>query len=102
MNNTTPPVPDADPLPAGYPSHFEADVVLADGGTVLVRPIRPADGPALLRFHERLSPESIYLRYLGQAGRGQLVGTEGVPDALRGWPASVCSVSRCPRWPRWT
>jgi acetyl coenzyme A synthetase (ADP forming)-like protein len=48
---------------ADYPSHFEADVVLADGGTVLIRPIRPADGPALARFHGRLSPESIYLRY---------------------------------------
>ncbi len=55
--------PEPDPLPPGYPSHFEADVVLADGGTVLIRPIRPADGPALARFHSRLSPESIYLRY---------------------------------------
>jgi acetyl coenzyme A synthetase (ADP forming)-like protein len=50
-------------LPEGYPSQFDADVVLSDGGTVLIRPIRPDDAPALARFHERLSAESIYLRY---------------------------------------
>ena len=49
--------------PPGYPVQFEADVVLSDGGTVLIRPIRPEDAPALARFHERLSPESVYLRY---------------------------------------
>jgi acetyl coenzyme A synthetase (ADP forming)-like protein len=49
--------------PHGYPVHFEADVVLSDGGTVLVRPIRPDDAPALARLHERLSPQSVYLRY---------------------------------------
>jgi acetyl coenzyme A synthetase (ADP forming)-like protein len=50
-------------VPDGYPRQFEADVVLSDGGTVLIRPIRPDDGEALARFHERLSPESVYLRY---------------------------------------
>ncbi len=50
-------------LPPGYPQHLDADVVLADGGTVLIRPVRPEDGPALARFHERLSEESVYLRY---------------------------------------
>ena len=49
--------------PPGYPAQFEADVVLSDGGTVLIRPIRPNDQEALSRFHERLSPESVYLRY---------------------------------------
>ncbi len=52
--------------PAGngaYPPSWDADVVLADGHTVHVRPILPDDGPALVRFHHRQSPESIYLRY---------------------------------------
>ena len=49
--------------PPGYPVEFEADVVLSDGGTVPIRPIRPDDKAALARFHERLSPESVYLRY---------------------------------------
>ena len=50
-------------LPPGYPREFDADVVLSDGGTVLIRPIRPDDGPALGRFHDGLSAESVYLRY---------------------------------------
>lgn len=49
--------------PAGYPHQFETDVALADGATAHVRPIRPDDGPLLLAFHARQSPESIYYRY---------------------------------------
>ena len=50
-------------VPAAYPRQWEADVVLSDGGTVHLRPIRPADAPALADFHSRLSPESIYFRF---------------------------------------
>jgi acetyl coenzyme A synthetase (ADP forming)-like protein len=50
-------------LPPNYPAQFDADVVLIDGGTVLIRPIRPDDAPALARFHEGLSAQSVYLRY---------------------------------------
>ena len=49
--------------PAGYPAAFETDVVLADGATAAVRPIRPDDGDRLAAFHDRQSPESIYYRY---------------------------------------
>lgn len=48
-----------------YPAHWEADVVLADGGTAHVRPIRPADADRLRAFYSRLSAESIYFRYFG-------------------------------------
>lgn len=54
---------DIDVNPPGYPAQFENDVVLADGGTVHVRPIRPDDAPALSRFHSRLSDRSVYFRY---------------------------------------
>ena len=37
--------------PPRYPAHWEADVVLADGGTAHLRPITPADADALQRFH---------------------------------------------------
>ncbi|TDC91379.1 GNAT family N-acetyltransferase [Actinomadura sp. 7K507] len=47
----------------GYPDHWEADVVLSDGGTAHLRPIRPGDGDLLRDFHARLSPESIYYRF---------------------------------------
>ncbi len=51
------------PVPPGYPGAWEADVVLADGGTAHIRPIRPDDGPRVVDFHGRQSPESIYFRY---------------------------------------
>ncbi len=49
--------------PAPYPPHWEADVVLADGGTVHLRPIMPADADRLVELHAGLSPETIYFRF---------------------------------------
>ncbi|HZQ27113.1 MAG TPA: GNAT family N-acetyltransferase [Acidimicrobiales bacterium] len=46
-----------------YPAQWEADVVMADGGTVHVRPIRPDDADRLRSLHQRLSAETIYLRF---------------------------------------
>jgi acyl-CoA synthetase (NDP forming)/RimJ/RimL family protein N-acetyltransferase len=47
----------------GYPAHWEADVVLRDGGTAHLRPILPTDAGLLRRFHDRLSDETIYNRF---------------------------------------
>ncbi len=47
----------------GYPSHWEADVVLADGGTVHLQPIQPQDADRLVAFYARLSEESIRYRF---------------------------------------
>jgi acetyl coenzyme A synthetase (ADP forming)-like protein len=44
-------------------SPWENDVVLADGGTVRIRPIRADDEARLLGLYERLSSESRYLRF---------------------------------------
>lgn len=46
-----------------YPDHWEADVVLTDGGTAHLRPIRSEDAELLRAFYARLSPESIYYRF---------------------------------------
>mgnify|MGYP002718293032 CR=1 FL=1 len=46
-----------------YPSYWEADVVLRDGATAHVRPIRPSDADGIQEMHSRQSPESIYLRF---------------------------------------
>ncbi|GGM11698.1 bifunctional acetate--CoA ligase family protein/GNAT family N-acetyltransferase [Nakamurella endophytica] len=46
-----------------YPQHWEADVVLTDGGVVHVRPIGAEDGPAILDMHRRMSDRTRYLRY---------------------------------------
>ncbi|GGS67068.1 GNAT family N-acetyltransferase [Planobispora rosea] len=56
-------------MDAQYPAHWEADVVLSDGGTAHVRPIKPADADRLRAFYSRLSEESIYFRFFGPRPR---------------------------------
>jgi len=46
-----------------YPEHWEADVVLRDGGTARIRPIRPDDAQRLVDFHNRLSERTVYFRF---------------------------------------
>ncbi|WP_347110769.1 GNAT family N-acetyltransferase [Paenarthrobacter sp. S56] len=46
-----------------YPEYWEADVVLRDGGTAHLRPIRPEDAEALQAFHAGQSQASIYMRF---------------------------------------
>jgi len=53
----------------GYPRHWEADVLLRDGGTAHVRPITPEDAEALQRFHVAQSAESVYLRFFSAMPR---------------------------------
>ena len=59
---------------AGYPHPVDTptwstDVVLTDGGTVHVRPIRPDDAGRLVALHGRLSSESIYYRFFSPKPR---------------------------------
>jgi acyl-CoA synthetase (NDP forming)/GNAT superfamily N-acetyltransferase len=54
-------VPDLPELP--YPSEWESDVVLADGGTAHLRPLRRDDADKLLDFFTRLSDRSRMLRF---------------------------------------
>ena len=46
-----------------YPVHWEADVVLRDGGTAHIRPITPEDAERLVHFYEQVSDESKYYRF---------------------------------------
>ncbi|WP_405906274.1 GNAT family N-acetyltransferase [Streptomyces sp. NBC_00828] len=46
-----------------YPSHWEADVVLRDGGTARVRPITVDDAERLVSFYQQVSDESKYYRF---------------------------------------
>ena len=58
------------PLPSvGYPTRWEADVALRDGGTAHVRPIKPSDADAVADFHSRQSEESRYLRFFAPMPR---------------------------------
>lgn len=54
---------------AAYPAHWEADVVLRDGSTMHIRPIRPSDAPALQEFHRSQSPQSTYFRFFAPMER---------------------------------
>ncbi|MFD3725133.1 GNAT family N-acetyltransferase [Streptomyces sp. NPDC058671] len=59
------PAPQARPEPPDhdYPDHWEADVVLRDGGTARIRPITAADADRLVSFYEQVSDESKYYRF---------------------------------------
>ncbi|MFD6991122.1 GNAT family N-acetyltransferase [Streptomyces sp. NPDC059943] len=51
------------PSQHAYPDHWEADVVLRDGGTARVRPITTDDAERLVSFYEQVSDESKYYRF---------------------------------------
>ncbi|MEU8705433.1 GNAT family N-acetyltransferase [Streptomyces sp. NPDC048565] len=56
------PTPEQSP-PHVYPDHWEADVVLRDGGTARIRPITTDDAERLVSFYEQVSDESKYYRF---------------------------------------
>ncbi|HEX5367096.1 MAG TPA: GNAT family N-acetyltransferase [Acidimicrobiales bacterium] len=107
MDDVTLPAAGEAPTPHGYPAEWDADVVLSDGGTARVRPIRPDDAARLADFHERQSPESVYLRYfsprphLSERDIAHLVNVDYVDRmafvALLG--DEMVGVARYDRWP---
>jgi len=46
-----------------YPTRYVSPWTAKDGTQLTIRPIRPEDEPAMVRFHETLSERSVYLRY---------------------------------------
>ncbi|GAB5551521.1 MAG: bifunctional acetate--CoA ligase family protein/GNAT family N-acetyltransferase [Saprospiraceae bacterium] len=48
-----------------YPQQWVKDVQLKRGGAAHLRPIRPEDEPAMFRFLEGVSSESMYMRFFG-------------------------------------
>jgi GNAT superfamily N-acetyltransferase len=83
-------------------------VRLRSGRQVAIRPIRPVDGPALTAAHDRLSPQSIYRRYLAPKPHLSLTETRYFVDvdgidhlALVATPADrpdeIIAVARCIR-----
>ena len=53
----------SEPAAPAYPRHWEADVLLRDGGTAHLRPISPADAELLVSFYAEVSDQSKYLRF---------------------------------------
>ncbi len=63
------PYPAIRPYPTQYISHWKD----ASGTPVTIRPICPEDEPLMMRFHELLSEQSVYLRYLNALKLSQRV-----------------------------
>lgn len=61
MEHTAPGAPHGDEH--SYPQHWEADVLLRDGGTARIRPITEADAERLVEFYEQVSDQSKYFRF---------------------------------------
>lgn len=59
-----------------YPSQYVAGWKLRDGTPVMIRPIRPEDEPLMVRFHQTLSPESVFFRYFHPVGFEQRITHE--------------------------
>jgi acetyltransferase len=52
-----------------YPAELDQDLLLEDGTPMRLRPIRPEDEPALQRAFDRLSPETIRMRFFSSMKR---------------------------------
>lgn len=50
-----------------YPLQYVSRWTMKNGNDVILRPIRPEDEPAMAKFHEMLSDETVYLRYFHMA-----------------------------------
>ena len=61
--------PEQPPAPAAPPRHWEADVLLRDGSTAHIRPIRPEDAELLVDFYGRVSDRSKYYRFFSPMPR---------------------------------
>jgi acetyltransferase len=54
-----------------YPNQYVGSWKLADGTEISVRPIRPEDEPAMVKFHENLSERTVRMRYFQPMELGQ-------------------------------
>jgi acetyltransferase len=59
-----------------YPTQYVSPWRMKNGEEVTLRPIRPEDEPLMVRFHERLSERSVYLRYFHPFKLSQRVAHE--------------------------
>lgn len=59
-----------------YPTQYVSRSTLKDGAPVTIRPIRPEDEPLLVRFHQALSDQSVYLRFFQPLKLSQRVAHE--------------------------
>lgn len=56
-----------------YPTQYVQEWIAKNGEQILIRPIRPEDEPLLVKFHEKLSERTVYMRYFSVMKLGQRV-----------------------------
>lgn len=61
-----------------YPNQYITHTELKDHSPVTLRPIRPEDEPLVVKFHEDLSEQSIYLRYAQIQKKSRLVAHDRI------------------------
>ena len=66
----------------------DQDAVLKTGERISIRPIRPEDETLLVRFHEGLSDQTVYLRYFHMLNLTQRISAERLRRVCRPDPAS--------------
>jgi acetyltransferase len=59
-----------------YPRQYIAPWTMKDGAEVTFRPIMPEDEPLMVKFHESLSEESVYMRYFHMIALSQRIEHE--------------------------
>ncbi|HEY4388367.1 MAG TPA: bifunctional acetate--CoA ligase family protein/GNAT family N-acetyltransferase [Ktedonobacteraceae bacterium] len=59
-----------------YPQQYVQPWTLSDGTPIIIRPIRPEDEPLMIKFHETLSEQSVYFRWLSVLQLSQRIAHE--------------------------
>ncbi len=59
-----------------YPGQYVASWTMRDGMPLTIRPIRPEDEPLMVKFHQQLSEQSVYMRYFQPLKLDQRVAHE--------------------------
>ena len=71
------------PVIRPYPTQYVEPYTLQDGTPVIIRPIRPEDEALLIHFHEKLSEQSVYLRYFHALNLSQRIAHDRLARAVR-------------------
>jgi hypothetical protein len=73
------------PVVVPYPRESESDVVLRDGSTVHVRPVRSSDEGAIRAFLDGVSREAIGFRFFGAPDLNWVVSWSSTTSTVSTW-----------------
>jgi acetyltransferase len=59
-----------------YPTQYVSPWTMKNGGSIIIRPIRPEDEPLMVEFHQKLSERTVYLRYFQPLKLSQRIAHE--------------------------